>query len=646
MTKLQTRADLEAYALSISLPLLESIPTDWEKLSVRKTDNGGYIHGYFEAYCRPLWGLAPLLKNREEPIYVRQGGRKDEIHDWYLDHLISGLDPASPRYWEKHLASYGNQVAYVNQTVTEVVALAYAFVIDREKLWDPLPASDKLRIAAWLNGLAKTKAKVTWNNNHHWFYVLIFLALKSLEMPYDKECLAAGLLKLDAFYLGNGWYRDGDFGRFDYYIPWAHQLYPLLWIMMEDPGEPGYTARKQMYLERTNAFLAYYPRFFDSTGAYVPFGRSLTYRYAAAALFPLACYVGCEIDPGLARNLTLSNIDYFRKNGAEDGQIVEPGYAYPNRQVVENYVSDAGPYWCTKAFLALLMPTDHAFWTAPAKPAPIAEQDYLFSIDVPDIHMTLAGENTHSGVTLYNNTASYVQGGFYHRFNDMHSLYAKFAYNSRSGTSMSTRDNLSVENMIGLETPDGLLCSHRARIEDFGWSGKALLSRHTPFSNDPTSTITTLILPLRGGYHLRAHRVEISQPYKVVEGGFSVGRRDDFEKIERNPEWISVRTATGYSWLHLHSTEEVALDRKDIHPGMHLLYPAASYPAWFTPEPLLPGVYCFATSFFFSDKPDQCSGHALHAESPAIAFSASQQELSVSFKDRRYALSFVPSNKQ
>ena len=39
---------------------------------------------------------------------------------------------------------------------------------------------------------------------------------------------------LESFYVGNGWYCDGGFGKFDYYEAWAHHTYPLLWILLTD----------------------------------------------------------------------------------------------------------------------------------------------------------------------------------------------------------------------------------------------------------------------------------------------------------------------------------------------------------------------------------------------------------------------------
>src|SRR5690606_12154858 len=139
----------------------------------------------------------------------------------------------------------------------------------------------------------------------------------------------------------------------------------------------------------------------------------LSYRYAASSLLPLAAYHGCDIDPGLARHITLANIDYFRMNGgAPDGKVIVPGFTYTSAQHVENYISEGAPYWCAKTFLALLMEEDHAYWKAPSKPMPIEQGEYSVKVPVDNVNMVFQGDNKHSGVSLFNNTASYVQGQF------------------------------------------------------------------------------------------------------------------------------------------------------------------------------------------------------------------------------------------
>lgn len=641
MKPLTNRSELEQYALSVSLPLLNQLPGVWDTRTPGSLDHVSYIASYMESFCRTMWGLAPILKHRQEPIYVQRDGQDIEVCQWFMEGIVNGLNPSSPQHWEKYLKHY-NTINYANQLTTELAALTLGMVLNKKKLWDPLETKDKERIGAWLNELSVVAYRHSWPNNHYWFPIMIFLALKRLGMPYEQSCIDEGLVKLDAFYVGNGWYRDADFGRFDYYIPWSHHVYPLLWMILETEDAPGYNERKRKYLERTNAFLQYFPNYFDSTGLHVPFGRSLSYRFAASSLLPLASYHGCDIDPGLARKITLANIDYFRRTGgAGDGKVIVPGFTYPSSQHVENYISEGAPYWCAKTFLALLMKDDDPFWQAPQQSMPIERGEYSVKVPVENVHMVFQGDDEHSGVSLFNNTASYVQGQFYHKFNDMHSLYAKFVYNSRAGLGMSTRDNVSLDNMIGLETADAVMCSHRAKIDDLGMKGKVMAASHQPFSNDAGTRITTLMLPLPGGYHIRAHKVVMSQPYRVTEGGFSAGRWNDREESDKGSDWIALRTDEGYSWLRSYTPDAVQLAGRSIQPGMHLLCPIAQYPCYST-ELLEPGTYVFVSSFFYSNKPD-VAGDRLAEQGPTVAFAdkGNRDRMTVTFKGEQTVLNFA-----
>lgn len=130
-----------------------------------------------------------------------------------------------------------------------------------------------------------------------------------------------------------------------------------------DESFAKYEERKKRYVERSNAFLDFYTHWFDKNGANVPFGRSLSYCFAACALFPVAVLTGCDIDPALAGRITAKNIGFFAEHiKAEETDILPEGYLYHAPTVVEGYTSDGGAYWCCKAFLALLIEEGHPFW--------------------------------------------------------------------------------------------------------------------------------------------------------------------------------------------------------------------------------------------------------------------------------------------
>lgn len=63
----------------------------------------------------------------------------------------------------------------------------------------------------------------------------------------------------------------------DYYIPWAIQYYGLLYSKFAADTDPR---RSALYRERATLFARQFVYWFDANGAALPFGRSLTYRFA------------------------------------------------------------------------------------------------------------------------------------------------------------------------------------------------------------------------------------------------------------------------------------------------------------------------------------------------------------------------------
>jgi hypothetical protein len=129
-------------------------------------------------------------------------------------------------------------------------------------------------------------------------------------------------------------------------------------------------------------------------------------------------------------------------------------------------------------------------------------------------------------------------------------------------------------------------------------SKELLVSYHVPFTNDPETKITTYIVPLSQGYHVRVHKVELSRPYIVREGGFTIGMTDDAYNYESG----SLTYGKTVSRVKVYSDVKTSYQLQRIHPGRHNLRPHAYYPTWTTGRTLDAGTYAFASSVFFSTK--------------------------------------------
>lgn len=591
-----SRSDIKTYAAEICLPLMQRTAHRAENSTLAyKPDQVGFIPAYLENLCRPFWGIAPLL-NENEPFELTFNGETVSVAEFLKNELVKGLSPDSPTRWDKNREYMGSYV-YENQNITELAGLLIGMFFAKEKLWDPISTAEKDLIANGLYAMAEVAFDHSWPNNHYWFPLFTFTVLKRFGYTFERtdSMIADGLDFLDSLYLGDGWYKDGEFGRFDYYEAWSLHLYPLLWTLIADDTFDGYNKRKEAYITRTNEFLPFYIHWFDANGANVPFGRSLSYRFAASAIFPVAVLAGCDIDPILAGRITRMNVGFFREHyKTENGTLLEEGYLYHSPGTVERYTSDGGAYWCCKTFLALLIPESHPFWSDKFVPVPAEQYDFRVSPGNKEIQLVFEGHN--GIVNLYNNSAQYVKNGkLTHRFGDMRAWYGKFVYSSAVGFGCNTPDCVSYDNMISLMTRDETLASHRIGWTASDFENGVLHSIHTPFFNDPDTTVESWIIP-SGSYHIRIHKVRLSREYIVREGGFSVSRFDDYAPVESCDNEIRISNSEYTSALSAKGTVKIKLSTDITQAGYHMYAPLATYPIYKT-EPLPAGEYTFVGSF-------------------------------------------------
>ena len=179
-----------------------------------------------------------------------------------------------------------------------------------EKVWEPLKSTAKNNFEKWLYSI---NDKEVCDSNWTFFRVLVNVALKKVGRKYSQEQLDKDIARIDEFYLGNGWYIDGLHGQKDYYIGFAFHFYSLIYaVAMENDDKE----RSDIYKERATEFAKTFIYWFDEDGEALPYGRSLTYRFAQAAFWG-AC-IWADIRPfslGVMKGILIRNIEnWLSKN--------------------------------------------------------------------------------------------------------------------------------------------------------------------------------------------------------------------------------------------------------------------------------------------------------------------------------------------
>ncbi|KAF0221843.1 MAG: hypothetical protein FD174_174 [Geobacteraceae bacterium] len=308
----------------------------------------GTQEAYLEGFARTLFLAAPLLVN--DPSLQLYG---KSVADYYRDYLLRGV-----RRFD--IATFGwLTVPNLNQRIVEAAGLTVSLTVARNILWEPLTTDERDTIARWLHQFAEIEVI---KNNWLWFPVLINTFLKREGYSYCSPIIERSLEAIRGLHVDGGWFRDGD--SFDFYCGWALQFYPIFWASWDGDSYPE--LRDEFY-KRNDQFLASYPHLFSRSGFMPVWGRSICYRFAAAAPLAVAFMrpTAPALDPGFARRLCSGNLLQFadHPNFLCHG-VPSLGFYGEDRTLIDDYSCSASPYWCAKLFTALLLPAESPFWTA------------------------------------------------------------------------------------------------------------------------------------------------------------------------------------------------------------------------------------------------------------------------------------------
>jgi hypothetical protein len=239
----------------------------------------------------------------------------------WIDGICTGTNPHHPEYW--------GSIHNGDQRMVEAEVIACALLFAPNEFFHSFDETARANIVSWLRGM---NGKDMPLNNWRWFRVFSNLALVLVAgIPHAevREEMERDLAVLDSFYIGQGWSGDGPWltadqeaeeeresikirrrdrigcGRqADYYSgSFAIQFSQSLYSKFAADLDPKRTA---IYQQRVREYGSSFWRYFDAkgksfltlknramnmtyeneyTGAAIPFGRSLTYRFACGGFF-------------------------------------------------------------------------------------------------------------------------------------------------------------------------------------------------------------------------------------------------------------------------------------------------------------------------------------------------------------------------
>lgn len=492
---LRTRGDVARLARDLIEPLLPCLSEGKARLHLG--DSGAVYDAAIagmEGFSRVLWALVPML-----------AGHCPEAEDlWPLwrEGILHGTDPDHPEYW--------GDIGDFDQRMVEMAVMGMALNMIPERFYFDLPKAGRRNLHAWLDQINRYDMP---QNNWLFFRVLVNIGFLRVGLPVNEARLNDDLDNLEGHYCADGWYYDKPAQR-DYYTLWAFHYYGMVYAKYMADRDPERSAR---FIERARLILPRFAAWFDEKGRGLPYGRSLTYRFAQGAFFSACALAGVTggdgalppVSWGQLKGLLLRNLrDWMRRPIFDRDGILTIGYGYPNLICAEGYNAPGSTYWAMKVFAVLALPEDHPFWQA--EEAPYAPPAALLDIQARQL-VTRTG----SMVTAY--TAG--NHAYEHAHED--EKYEKFAYSTAFAFSVvkesGTLRKGAFDSMLALRRPGGLWHG-RSGFESFELTEGGTYCVWRPMEG---VRVETRIVP-RGPWHVRRHVIRADFPLEAAEGAFAV----------------------------------------------------------------------------------------------------------------------------
>lgn len=537
----------KAYYQNLLLQMMEPLKIHYStesaqlQLGAAAAGYGNRIAG-MEGFSRILWGMAS---------YWAGGGKDESLLQTYQHGLCAGTNPASPEYW--------GDLHDKDQRMVEMAAISYGILMTPEKLWIPLGDVEKTQLAEWLYQINLYSQA---DNNWQYFKVIVNLALKSVGKRWNQKQVKAAMKRYESFYLGNGWYSDGNRPQKDYYTSFGIHFYCLLYAKFMEKENPEMADR---FKKRAAQFAKTFIYWFDDEGKALPYGRSLTYRFAQTAFFSACALAGVEcFSWGMIKGIITRHIEYWMEQPIFDNAgILTVGYTYPNLLMSESYNAPGSPYWALKAFVFLSLPDNHPLWQAKSEELP--ELKKVFAVKECDM---LFYHRKHEVVAL--------TAGQYPTMEHPHAAekYTKFAYSSVFGFCISRSyhqlEQAGVDSMLTFYVHG--MCYVRRKCKEFHILDNQVYSKWNPVEG---IEVETWIVPVENG-HKRRHLITSRLNCMAYDAGFSYPNcMEKTEKVAQSGVAV-VSDKHGKSQIAAKSGEGIIITAL---PNMNLIFPNVCIPA-------------------------------------------------------------------
>jgi hypothetical protein len=367
-TGIQDRAYWVALLDKIATPVLANMSKGELKLNMKLAtsstwDNRNTQVAYMEAFGRLLVGIAPFL-DLPDDLSSNESKKETKVRNRLkkqsLQSLTNAVDPTNADY-----LYWGTPKD--KQPLVDAAFIAQALLTAPKTLWEPLSQKTKENFIKEFTLIRQIEPS---NNNWVLFAAMIESFLLFIDQPFDAARIDKAISKIASWYVGDGWYSDGEKFHFDHYNGYVIQ--PMLVEVLRINVLKKRIASKDYDLayKRMQRYASFQERYISPEGTFLVVGRSSTYRVGAfqpLAKLALDNQLPAPIEPAQVRcalTAVFKNI-FIPSTFTKDGWLTL-GLVGDKQADIADYYSNTGSMYLTSlAFLPLGLGADQAFWSNP-----------------------------------------------------------------------------------------------------------------------------------------------------------------------------------------------------------------------------------------------------------------------------------------
>lgn len=345
--------------LKIARPVLENCSREslHENMPLRSSNaERARRYAHLEALGRTILGISPWLES-DNYSSAWENELKERYREWARKSIANAVDPLSKDYmnWDDG-----------DQPLVDAAFLCLGILQARKQLWDKLDDQAKQNL---LIAVKSTRKIAPWRSN--WILFSSMIEVFLFEVAGEAECVKSvidyGVSQFEQWYIGDGFYKDGDNFHFDYYE--SIVIHPFL---IEIAKRIPWVESKDKYMKRALRYCKILASFIGDDGCYPAIGRSLCYRGGVLHILSKMAVIG-GFDTNEAENInvnacavraSLTNVlnRIMSEKIFDENDWLKIGVIAEQPSLAEEYVNTGSLYMFLAMFMVTAIESENTFW--------------------------------------------------------------------------------------------------------------------------------------------------------------------------------------------------------------------------------------------------------------------------------------------